>query len=77
MSMIASIVRKKVGTKALLNLAVGVDESFVANGIVVHNCKSRLVPNAPGEAKVTGIAINAPDTEERARLEKQITLGCC
>ena len=38
-----------------------------------HNCKSRIVPNGPGEKEVTGIAINAEDTEERARLAKQIT----
>lgn len=39
-----------------------------------HNCKSRIVPNAPGEAQVTGISIVADSVEERARLEKQITL---
>jgi hypothetical protein len=42
-----------------------------------HNCKSRLVPNEKGDgAKVTGIGITAPNTDERLRLEKQITLGC-
>ncbi len=38
-----------------------------------HNCKSRIIPNGPGEAEVTGIGINAEDTEERNRLAKQIT----
>lgn len=43
-----------------------------------HNCKSRLVPNEKGEdVKVTGIGITADTVEERQRLEKQITLGCC
>ena len=41
-----------------------------------HNCKSRLVPNEAGEAKITGIGIVADSTEERARLEKQMTLSC-
>lgn len=42
-----------------------------------HNCKSRLVPNGADDGVgITGIAINAGSTEERASLEKQITLSC-
>jgi hypothetical protein len=44
MSNIISIKRKKVENEKLYNLAVENDESFVANGVVVHNCRSILVP---------------------------------
>jgi hypothetical protein len=43
-----------------------------------HNCKSRVVPNGKGEGpEITGINIVADNTEERLRLEKQITLCDC
>jgi hypothetical protein len=43
-----------------------------------HNCKSRIVPNEKGDGpEITGIGITADSVEERARLEKQITLGGC
>jgi hypothetical protein len=42
------------------------------------NCKSRLIPNGKGSGeKVTGLNILAKTTEERQRLEKQITLHEC
>lgn len=40
MARIVSISRKQITKETLWNLAVKDDESFVANGIVVHNCKS-------------------------------------
>jgi len=48
MSTIASITKKRVGDIGLYNLAVEGDESYIANGIIVHNCKSRLQPNEKG-----------------------------
>lgn len=43
-----------------------------------HNCKSRLVPNEKGSGEeITGIGIVADSTDERARLEKQITFCGC
>lgn len=40
-----------------------------------HLCKSRIEPNEKGSGvEITGIGIVADNTEERARLEKQITL---
>ena len=43
-----------------------------------HLCKSRLVPNGKEDGvEVTGIGIVADSTEERQRLEKQITLCDC
>ena len=51
MSTIASITKKRVGDIGLYNLAVEGDESYIANGIIVHNCKSRLIPNEKGSDK--------------------------
>ena len=44
MSKIKSIVRKKITTQRLYNLAVETDETFIAGGIVVHNCDSYIRP---------------------------------
>lgn len=44
MSTIRSIIKKKITTEKLYNLAVEIDESYIANDIVVHNCRSVLVP---------------------------------
>ena len=41
MSSIKSIIKKKV-TGSLHNIAVEDDESYVANDILVHNCRSLL-----------------------------------
>lgn len=40
---IESIKKKKYSGK-IYNLAIANDESYIANGIVVHNCRSVLVP---------------------------------
>lgn len=44
MSNIRKITKKKIQNETLWNLAVERDESYVANGIVVHNCRSTLIP---------------------------------
>lgn len=44
MSNIKSILKKKIKNETLWNLAVEDDESYIANGCVVHNCRSVLVP---------------------------------
>lgn len=44
MSNIRSITKKKIQTEKLWNLAVERDESYIANDIVVHNCRSTLIP---------------------------------
>ena len=44
MSTIKSIIKKKITNETLWNLAVEGDESYVANGVVVHNCRSVLIP---------------------------------
>ena len=43
---------RRVQPEPVFNVAVAVDESYIANGITVHNCRSRLVPyfgKIPGE----------------------------
>ncbi len=42
--LVAGIVRKNIVDQKLYNLAVEQYESYVANGIFVHNCRSVLVP---------------------------------
>lgn len=42
MAKIKSIKRIKRDTEQFLNIAVENDESYIANGIVVHNCRSIL-----------------------------------
>lgn len=44
MSTIKSIIKRKITTEKLYNLAVEVDESYLSNDIVVHNCRSVLIP---------------------------------
>ena len=44
MANIKRFTRKKVGDNRLFNLAVKEDESYIANGVVVHNCRSVLIP---------------------------------
>lgn len=49
MARIQSIIRRKIENETLWNLAVKDNESFVANGIVVHNCKSFIAPILVGQ----------------------------
>lgn len=44
MAKIKSIVKKHISSELLWNLAVKDDESYVADNVVVHNCRSLLVP---------------------------------
>lgn len=44
MAKIKRIIRRRVSGRPLYNLAVETDESYVSDGIVVHNCRSLLVP---------------------------------
>lgn len=50
MAMIKSITKRKITTESLYNLSVAEDESYVAGGIVVHNCKSWIRPLVSTEA---------------------------
>jgi len=35
---------RRIRPEPVYNIAVAVDESYTANGIVVHNCRSRIKP---------------------------------
>lgn len=72
MSRITSIRRLKVETERLYNLAVEEDESYVANGIVVHNCKSYLVPVLNGNLRGREIGELKPSDPA---LDKHVTLS--
>ena len=58
MARIKSIELKQITNERLYNLSVRDDESFVANGIVVHNCKSYIVPILilPDGAKIESLS---------------------
>ena len=44
MASIKSIIKKQIKEETLWNIAVENDESYIANNIVVHNCRSTLIP---------------------------------
>ena len=47
----------------LCDLSVEHDESYVAAGVVVHNCRSTIIALSRGAAERQGIADEAPDVE--------------
>lgn len=49
MSKIKMISKKKISTERLYNFSVEGDESYICNGIVVHNCKSYILPVLKGD----------------------------
>lgn len=72
---IKSLKLRKITTERLWNLAVEKDESYVANKIVVHNCRSIWVEILHREVfkpKITGIpaSIKATKTLDTAKLAK-------
>ena len=44
MSRIKSIKKHQISGETLHNLAVEKDESYLVEGVVVHNCRSTLIP---------------------------------
>jgi hypothetical protein len=72
MSKIKSIIRKNIKDETLMNLAVREDESFVANGIVVHNCKSYLRANLKSSKGIEKLEMSTLSPTSEAK--KGITL---
>jgi len=70
MAKIKRITRKRIHTETLMNLAVKEDESFVANEIVVHNCKSYLRANLKSSKNLPEISSLSPT----AKAKESITL---
>lgn len=61
MSRIKNITRIEVEEEEFYNLAVEADESYIANGIVVHNCRSVLIPITRFEAAKIDTKVDTKD----------------
>lgn len=85
MSRIRSITKKPVNPESLWNLAVECDESYIANGVAVHNCRSLLIPITRFEEwqpdKVTNGGQNVDKFLEKNVTDKGFSVyshdGCC
>jgi len=80
MSMLKTITRKKVTTQMLFDLSVEDDESYIANGMIVHNCKSRLEVNEKGaegnpEIKGGGTPLSQKALDSITLCEANYSLG--
>lgn len=64
MSRIKSITRKNIIDEKLYNLAVEIDESYIADDIVVHNCRSTLIPITKFEKFTPTKKINGMSTDK-------------
>lgn len=67
MSRITSIVRKKIENQTLYNFSVEYDESYICNGVVVHNCKSYITPilkGKLGDREITQLKPSSSDLEK-------------
>jgi len=72
MSKIKRITRKQIQSETLMNLAVKEDESFIAQGIVIHNCKSYLRANLKESRGVSSLDVSTLSPSATAK--KSITL---
>ena len=72
MAKIKSIVRKRIQDQTLMNPAIKDDESFVGQGIVVHNCKSYLRANLKTSKGSDRLEVSTLSPTAKAR--KSITL---
>lgn len=86
MSKIQTITRKKISTEMLYDLSVEIDESYIANGIVVHNCRSiwdynyedvELKWKQPSDSAMSSISLSegcCPQDDELLRYKKLFTI---
>lgn len=80
MAKIKSITRKKITAEKLYNLEVEIDNSFIANGIVVHNCNSNIIPILVGNLKgreITGFPAKAAKYENQIQFSEKYGDHCC
>ena len=49
-----NIIPASTPSKVLYNFSVEEDESYIANNVVVHNCRCRSIPYAPESEGETG-----------------------
>lgn len=64
MSNVKSIIKKRLSTESLWNLAVEQDESFIANSVVVHNCRSLLIPITKYEEYKADTKVGSKDIDK-------------
>ena len=69
MARIKNIIRKKINGEKLYNFAVERDQSYICNGIVVHNCDSYILPVLKGNLGKREIS---PLRPSKSDLEKYI-----
>ena len=69
---------RRIEPDAVFNLSIMQDESYVANGIIVHNCRSRTIPyfgTIPGKRdfrkSFDGVEYSKTDI---AKVQKQIKI---
>lgn len=77
MSTIKKITKLKIANEKLYNFSVDEDQSYVCNGIVVHNCDSYILPILNGNLKDREIEKLQPSSTD---LEKWIQFHdkkCC
>lgn len=80
MARILSITRKKITTEKLYNLEVENDNSFIANGIVVHNCDSYIIPILVGSLKgreIDGLKPSNKKLEDQIQFSDKCAEHCC
>lgn len=71
MSKIKSIKKHKIKDETLWNLAIEGDESYIANGFAVHNCRSVLIPITKYEEWQQDDVTNSGENVEKF-LEKNV-----
>ena len=77
MSRITKITRKKIIDQRLYNFAVDGDESYICNGIVVHNCKSYVLPILKGNLGEREITKLQPSSQELEKFVQFHEGNCC
>lgn len=77
MSKIKSITKKKITTEKLYNLSVHEDETFLANDIVVHNCKSYIEPIIDVKEIKKGEQVENLNPDKKSIESIQFSESCC
>lgn len=80
MAKIKSITRRKITTEKLYNLEVENDNSFIANGVVVHNCDSYIIPILKGnlgDREITGLNPSNDKLKEQIQFSDRCVDHCC
>jgi hypothetical protein len=71
MGNVLKIIKFNIENQTLHNIAVDIDESYIASGVVVHNCKSYYQPVKKGKLKKEVTGLNFKGLTTKARGQKQ------